>query len=75
MSRKNFGVEQKKIDDIQFDEFWKMRNEELAIAESQEKEEQRMRAMEINNYLKNQISVKNKAKVDDFVSDQYSSLK
>ena len=75
MARKNFGVEQKKIDDIQFDEFWKMRNEELAIAESQEKEEQKMRAVEIKNYLQNQIAVKNKQKVDDFVSDQYSSLK
>ena len=75
MARKNFGVEQKKVDDIQFDEFWKMRNEELAIAESQEKEEQKMRAVEIKNYLQNQIAVKNKQKVDDFVSDQYSSLK
>ena len=60
MARKNFGVEQKKVDDIQFDEFWKMRNEELAIAESQEKEEQKMRAVEIKNYLQNQIAVKNK---------------
>ena len=75
MARKNFGVEQKKVDDIQFDEFWKMRNEELAIAESQEKDEQKMRAVEIKNYLQNQIAVKNKQKVDDFVSDQYSSLK
>tara|TARA_B110000285_G_C14996777_1_gene549252 strand:+ start:769 stop:927 length:159 start_codon:yes stop_codon:yes gene_type:complete len=52
-----------------------MRNEELAIAESQEKDEQKMRAVEIKNYLQNQIAVKNKQKVDDFVSDQYSSLK
>ena len=34
MKRKQAGAEQKKIDDIQFDEFWKMRNDELAIAEA-----------------------------------------
>ena len=75
MDRKKSGAAQKKIDDIQFDEFWKMRNEELAIAEAQEKEEQRQRAVEITNYLKNQIAAKNQKRVDDFVSEQYSSLK
>ena len=29
MKRKTNGVQQKKLDDIAFDEFWKMRNEEL----------------------------------------------
>lgn len=55
MKRKTNGVQQKKLDDIAFDEFWKMRNEELQIAESQEKEETKARACEINNYLKDQI--------------------
>ena len=55
MKRKTNGVQQKKLDDIAFDEFWKMRNEELQIAESQEKEETKARATEINNYLKDQI--------------------
>lgn len=34
VNRKKRNVETKKIDDLQFDEFWKMRNDELQIAES-----------------------------------------
>jgi hypothetical protein len=32
-------------------EFWKLRNQELQIAEAQEKEEEKQRQLEINNYL------------------------
>ena len=60
INRKAYGGQQKKLDDIAFDEFWKMRNEELQIAESQEKEEQKMRSKEISNYRLMQIDNKNK---------------
>ena len=52
-----------------------MRNEELQIAEAQEKEETKQRHVEINNYLLNQIKEKDNKRVEDFVSEQHSSLK
>ena len=44
--------EQKKKEEFEFAEFWKLRNEELAIAEQQEREEERQRKVELTNYLK-----------------------
>jgi len=40
------------MEEIEFAEFWKLRNEELAIAEQQEREEERQRRVELTNYLK-----------------------
>ena len=40
---------------MEFSEFWKLRNEELAIAEQQEREEERQRRVEMTNYLKKQV--------------------
>lgn len=42
----------KQAEEKEFAEFWKMRNEELAIAEQQEREEERQRRVELTNYLK-----------------------
>jgi hypothetical protein len=42
----------KKMEEIEFAEFWKLRNDELAIAEQQEREEERQRRVELTNYLK-----------------------
>lgn len=36
----------------EFSEFWKIRNEELAIAEQQEKEEERLRNEDLKGFLK-----------------------
>lgn len=41
-----------KAEQREFSEFWKLRNEELAIAEQQEREEERQRRVELTNYLK-----------------------
>ena len=35
------GQQEKKKEEFEFAEFWKLRNEELAIAEQQEREEER----------------------------------
>ena len=41
INRKNKELEDKKREEQEFAEFWKLRNEELAIAEQQEREEER----------------------------------
>lgn len=57
-SRKNQLIRQerellaKKNEEREFAEFWKLRNDELAIAEQQEREEERQRRVELTNYLK-----------------------
>jgi hypothetical protein len=47
-----------KKDEKDFAEFWKIRNEELAIGEEQEKEEIRQRNMQLKGYQKKQVDVK-----------------
>ena len=42
----------------EFTEFWKIRNEELALAEQQEKEEERLRGEEMRNFHKRQMDLK-----------------
>lgn len=44
--------ERQKVDEKEFAEFWKIRNDELAIQEEQEKEEQRQRATQLKGYIK-----------------------
>lgn len=41
INRKNAELDSKKREENEFAEFWKLRNEELAIAEQQEREEER----------------------------------
>jgi len=41
INRKNKELDDKKREEQEFAEFWKLRNEELAIAEQQEREEER----------------------------------
>ena len=50
--RKEREILAKKEEDIEFSEFWKLRNDEIAIAEQQEREEERQRRVELTNYLK-----------------------
>jgi len=58
IARNNKEARDKKNEELEFAEFWKMRNEELAIAEQQEREEERQRRVELTNYLKNQADIK-----------------
>jgi len=52
IDRKNKEIADIKKEEMEFSEFWKLRNEELAIAEQQEREEERQRRVELTNYLK-----------------------
>lgn len=52
LARKADEVKAGKMEEMQFSAFWKLRNEELAIADSQEKEEERQRREEMTNYLR-----------------------
>lgn len=54
---------------MEFAEFWKLRNEELAIAEQQEREEERQRRVELTNYLKKQVENKNLKAQEDFINE------
>lgn len=57
-----------KAEEKEFSEFWKLRNEELAIAEQQEREEERQRRVELTNYLKKQADEKNMKAQESFVN-------
>ena len=53
----------------EFSEFWKIRNEELMIAEQQEKEEERQRNDELKGFLKRQMEGKQKKVEDEFKTE------
>lgn len=53
-------------DEREFAEFWKIRNEELAVMEEQEKEEIRQRNTELKNYQKRQAESKTVKVEDEF---------
>ena len=71
MTGERGATERKKREEMEFAEFWKLRNEELAIAEQQEREEERQRRVEITNYLKKQAEEKNVKAQEDFINDQH----
>ena len=74
IDRKRKETEDAKREEVEFAEFWKLRNEELAIAEQQEREEERQRRVELTNYLKKQADDKNSRAQEDFVNEQHQAL-
>lgn len=70
IARKRREEQDKKQEELEFAEFWKLRNEELAIAEQQEREEERQRRVELTNYLKNQADIKRQIAEETFVHEQ-----
>lgn len=52
IDRKQREKDDQKNEEEEFAAYWKIRNEELAIAEQQEKEEDRMRNVELKNHIK-----------------------
>ena len=54
MQKKVVDKNKDKEEQKEFAEFWKIRNEELSIAEQQEKEEARLRNVQLANYVKTQ---------------------
>ena len=74
IERKQRETAQAKQEELEFAEFWKLRNEELAIAEQQEREEEQQRRVELTNYLKKQADEKNLHMQEKFVNDQHEAL-
>ena len=54
MQKKVVDKNKDKEEQKEFAEFWKIRNEELSIAEQQEKEEARLRNVQLANYVRTQ---------------------
>jgi len=54
------------MEEKEFSEFWKIRNEELAIVEQQEREEERLRQAELKRYQKIQTDAKAKIVENDY---------
>ena len=63
------------MEEKEFSAFWAMRNEELAIADQQEKEEERQRRVEMTQYLQRQMDDKNRKAQEDFVNEQHTALR
>ncbi len=66
ISRKKAEKDADHQEQKEFAEFWKIRNEELAIQEQQEKEEERLRAQELQKHLRNQKQFKEKLAEEEF---------
>ena len=66
ITRKQQEKDAQKQEEKEFTEFWKIRNEELQIAEQQEREEERLRNQELRNFLKKQSEIKQKQTEDEF---------
>lgn len=75
IQRKNQEKLQTKKEEMEFAEFWRIRNDELTLAEQQEKEEDRARMVELANFVKNQLEQKNSKKVQEFIADQDAAAK
>lgn len=66
MDKRNAEKAREQQEQKEFTEFWKIRNEELAIAELQEKEEDRMRQEALKVYNKQQIDKRQRKVEDEF---------
>lgn len=75
LEKKRQEDEAKKGEEREFSEFWKLRNEELAIADAQEKEEHRQRAAELTAYIRKQAEDKNRKAQEDFINEQHAAMR
>ena len=75
LERKRMEADKKKQEEREFSEFWKLRNEELAIADQQEKDENRQRQLELNAYIRKQIDDKNRKAQETFINEQHEALR
>lgn len=67
--------EMTKKEEKEFAEFWKIRNDELAISEQQELEEFRQRQVELKGFIKKQSDIKNTKREEEFKSELLTSVK
>ena len=63
-----------RLEEKEFSEFWKVRNEELALAEQQEKEEERQRQIELTQFIKKQSQVKNDKAIKNFQEEHTAAI-
>jgi hypothetical protein len=75
LEKKRLEEEAAKQEEREFAEFWKMRNEELAIADAQEREEARQRQVELTNYIRRQAEDKNRKAQEDFINEQHAAVR
>ena len=75
IERKKQEAASKKQEDKDFAEFWRIRNEELQLAEQQEKEEERQRARELADFIKTQNDAKQAKAIKEFQNDQVNAVK
>ena len=75
IERKKQEAASKKQEDKDFAEFWRIRNEELQLAEQQEKEEERQRAKELADFIKTQNDAKQAKAIKEFQNDQVNAVK
>ena len=66
IQRKNAQKNAQQQEDREFAEFWRVRNEELQLAEEQEKEEERQRLQELQKFQQSQSDIKNRNAVAEF---------
>ena len=75
IERKKQEAASKKQEDKDFAEFWRIRNEELQLAEQQEKEEERQRAKELADFIKTQNDAKQAKAIKEFQESQVNAVK
>ena len=75
IERKKQEAASKKQEDKDFAEFWRIRNEELQLAEQQEKEEERQRARELADFIKTQNDAKQTKAIKEFQDNQVNAVK
>ena len=75
IERKKQEAASKKQEDKDFAEFWRIRNEELQLAEQQEKEEERQRARELADFIKTQNDAKQAKAIKEFQDNQVNAVK
>ena len=75
IERKKQEAASKKQEDKDFAEFWRIRNEELQLAEQQEKEEERQRAKELADFIKTQNDAKQAKTIKEFQESQVNAVK
>lgn len=62
-----------KQEEREFSDFWRQRNDELAVAETQEKEEIRNRQVDLKQYQREQAESRRKAAEEEYVRDMHTA--
>lgn len=69
IQKKRDERDREQADQRQFSEYWKMRSDELQVAEHIEKQENKQRSEDIKEYLRKQMEARQKRAEEDFKQD------